>query len=273
MRYSRMMSIIVVAVVIAIGCGSGKPQDAAAKVKSAEGQDGSPLQLAQAPAAAQPTSTSGSASVKGTIRFQGTPPAPTKIKMDADPACLQQHSTSFSGEDVVVNSQGMLKNVFVYVKEGVKGSFPASSAAVKLDQAGCWYHPHVFGIQVNQPLEIINSDQTDHNINAISSSTNRTIFNVSQPRVGVKMMTKKFTKPEVMVRLKCNIHSWMHAYAGVLEHPFFAVSDENGAFTLAGLPAGTYVIEAWHEQYGTQTQSVTVADGESKSIDFTFKAQ
>ena len=139
-----------------------------------------------------------------------------------------------------------------------------------LDQRGCWYTPHIFGIQVGQPLDIINSDASLHNINA-KPKINQP-FNIAQPTKGMKT-TKKFTKPEIGVTFKCNVHPWMHAYGHVLEHPFFGVTGDDGAFTLSGLPAGTYTVEAWHEKYGTQTQSVTVGSGESKSVTFTFKAQ
>ena len=119
-------------------------------------------------------------------------------------------------------------------------------------------------------MEIVNSDSTLHNINA--KPTVNQPFNIAQPIKGMKS-TKKFAKPEVMVKFKCNVHPWMHAYAGVFEHPYFGVSGDDGSFAITGLPAGTYVIEAWHEQYGTKTQTVTVADGESKSIELTFAAQ
>jgi len=268
MHYSRMCSSLLVSVVVAIGCGGSKPQDAAATAERGQAT-AQPIQLAQAPAEAQPVAA-GSAAVQVTVKFQGTAPARTKIKMGADPVCQQQHATPMESEEVVVNGNGTLKNAFVYVKNGITGSYPAPATPVTLEQVGCWYHPHVFGLQVNQPMEILNSDATLHNINA--KPTVNTPFNIAQPVKGMKT-TKKFAKPEVMVKFKCNVHPWMNAYAGVLEHPFFGVSDDQGVVTMKGLPAGTYTLEAWHETYGTQTQTVSVADGETKSIEFTFKAQ
>jgi len=246
---------------VAIGCGSGKPQDAAAKTDATSTPSSSAIQLAQAPA--------GAASVTGTTKLDGTASKPELVKMAADPVCQQQHPTPFFHEDVVVDGQGMLKNAFVYVKQGVNGAFPAPTAPVVLNQTGCWYQPHVVGIQVGQPLQIVNNDATLHNINA--KPTINQPFNVAQPVKGMKT-SKTFAKPEVMVKFKCNVHPWMSAYAGVVEHPFFAVTDEHGAFSIKGLPAGTYVVEAWQEKYGTQTQTVTVGFGETKSVDFTFKA-
>jgi hypothetical protein len=93
---------------------------------------------------------------------------------------------------------------------------------------------------------------------------------MGQPIQGQKN-TKVFTAPEVMVNFKCNVHNWMSAYAGVLSHPYFAVTTGGGAFELKNLPAGTYTIEAWHEKLGTQTESVTLAEKETKTIGFTFK--
>src|SRR3989338_738079 len=260
------MTTLFVSVLVLIGCG-GKPQDASAKTDQPSAEPA--IQLAQTPAQAQPA-TGGSATVTAMVKFEGAAPARTKIKMDADPVCQQQHATAMQSEEVVVNGNGTLKNVFVYVKEGAAGPFPTPATPATLEQAGCWYRPHVFGLQANQPFDIINSDATLHNVNA--KPTANTPFNIAQPVKGMKT-TKKFAKPEVMVKFKCNVHPWMSAYAGVLDHPFFAVSDDQGMATIAGLPAGTYTLEAWHETYGTQTQSVSVADGETKTAEFTFKTQ
>lgn len=267
-RY-RYRSALVIAVLVAIGCGGGKSQDAGATTEH-RAEPERPKQLAQATAEPPPAAAGTGASIRGAIRFQGAAPSPEKIKMDADPVCQQQHQGAFYGEEVVVNPNGTLKNVFVYVKEGLQGTFPAPTTPVVLDQQGCWYQPHVFGIQANQPIEIVNSDATLHNVNV--KPTSNQPFNVAQPAKGMKT-TKKFTKPERMVKFKCNVHPWMHAYAGVLEHPFFSVSGEDGAFAITGLPAGSYVVEAWHEKYGVQTQSITMGDSETRTADFTFKAQ
>ncbi len=265
MHHMKFVSPCAIAIIVAIGCGGAKPQDAAAKPTTTE----APMQLADAPAGTAPAAT-GTAAVQVTVKFAGNAPAAKTIKMDADPICQQQHATAVQSEDVVVNGNGTLKNVFVYVKEGVKGSYPAPATPVTLEQTGCWYKPHIFGIQTNQPLDIVNDDATLHNINA--KPTINVPFNIAQPVKGMKS-SKKFAKPEVMVKFKCNVHPWMNAYAGVLGHPFFGVSDDQGAAAISGLPAGTYTLEAWHEVYGAKTQTVTVGDGEKKTVEFTFKAQ
>jgi len=122
-------------------------------------------------------------------------------------------------------------------------------------------------VMVGQKLEIDNSDPVLHNIKAVP--THNRGFNVSQPGAGMKT-TRTFSTEEVMVPLQCNVHSWMHAYVGVLSHPYFAVSGEDGTFTIDGLPPGTYTVEAWHEKLGTKTATVTVGTGETKTADFTF---
>ena len=266
--WQRVRSGMVVWVLVVIGCGGGKPQDVSATDQADEAVSSAPMALAQAPAGSQPAAGGESAGVRGTVRFEGTAPVMEKIKMDADPVCRQQHAAPMVSEEVAVSSDGALKNVLIYVKDGAQGTFPTPAAAVTLDQSGCWYRPHVFGIQVNQPLEIVNSDATLHNINA--KPTVNPPFNIAQPVQGMKT-TKKFAKPELPVKFKCNVHPWMSAYAGVFEHPFFSVSGADGSFAITGLPAGTYVLEAWHETYGTQTQTVSVADGDTKAVDWTFK--
>lgn len=210
----------------------------------------------------------GQGAISGKIVLEGAPAAETAIKMEADPYCEIQHPTPITPQEVVANANGTLKNVFVYLKEGVSGSFPAPTDPVKFDQKNCWYDPHVFGIRVGQPIEIWNSDDTLHNVHSYPEKS--TPFNLGMPVKGMKLQ-KTFTSPEVMVKIKCDVHPWMVAYAGVLDHPFFSVSGAEGAFELKGVPAGTYTIEAWHEKLGMQTQQVTLTADEAKTLDFTFK--
>jgi hypothetical protein len=212
------------------------------------------------------------ASVSGKITFVGTAPKMKKIKTDADPVCAEMHAdTPLYSEEVVVNPNGTLKNVFVYIKSGLEGkTYETPKTPVVIDQAGCHYVPHVFGMMAKQPLEIINSDDTLHNIHAMP--TNSKEFNVGEPNKGMKV-TRTFANPEVMVHFKCDVHPWMSAYVGVLDNPFFSTTGDDGTFSIKNLPAGDYEIEVWHEKYGTQTQKVKVGEGEAKTVDFTFKGE
>ena len=204
--------------------------------------------------------------IVGTISLQGTPPPNPSINMSSDPYCLKLGAAT---TPTFIVSDGGLENVFVYVKDGLGTlKFPVPTTPVVLDQKGCAYTPRVFGIQVGQSLDIVNSDETLHNIHALPMANRE--FNRGQALKGLKYTTT-FTTPEVMLPFKCDVHKWMNAWVGVLEHPFHAVSGKGGAFALAGLPPGTYTIEAWHEKLGTQTQMVTIGAKESKTITFAFK--
>ena len=214
----------------------------------------------------------GGAAVIGRVRFTGAKPSNPKIDMSEEPECKKKYTTPPALETVVVNANGTLANVFVYVKTGLPAGtkYPTPSTPVVLDQEGCRYRPHAMGIMVGQPLEIRNSDPLLHNIKA-KGVKNRG-FNISQPKAGMTT-TRTFTAPETMVLLECNVHGWMTASLGVLPHPFYATTGSDGTFGLKGLPPGTYTIEAWHEKYGTQTATVTVGGTEIKTADFTFAAK
>jgi len=209
--------------------------------------------------------------VKGVVNFEGTAPKNEAIKMNADPVCVKQNKDPQFQETWMVSDDGKtLGNVFVYVKDGLGNYiFDTPTTPAKIDQQNCRYHPHVFGIRVNQPLEIVNSDPTLHNIHAMPKGNAE--FNNGQPIQGMKM-SHTFDKPEVMVPFKCDVHGWMNAYVGVLEHPYFQVTSKDGKFTLKGLPPGTYTIEAWHEKLGTQEIKVTLGAKETKDANFSFKA-
>ncbi|MFN2399952.1 MAG: carboxypeptidase regulatory-like domain-containing protein [Gemmatimonadaceae bacterium] len=214
------------------------------------------------------TGAMGNASIAGKVAFSGTAPANPAIDMSEEAACKAKHPQGVTDPQIVVND-GMLGNVFVYVKSGIAAgqSYSAPSSPAVIDQDGCIYKPRVFGVMVGQNLEIKNSDPLLHNIKAVPTENRG--FNISQPTQGMTT-TRTFNTREVMVPLECNVHGWMNAYVGVLDHPFFATSDAGGSFKISGLPAGTYEIEAWHEKLGTQTMSVTVGADEAKSADFTF---
>ena len=210
------------------------------------------------------------AKISGKVVFEGTPPPNAVINTGSDPACAEGGKSDLTSESIVVDNGG-LQNVFVYIKDGLgnKYIFDTPTEPVKLDQKGCHYVPHVVGLRTTQPLEVINSDNTMHNVHGMPE-TNRE-FNQGQPVQGMKNSVT-FTTPEVMIRFKCDVHSWMHAYVGVVSHPYFAVSGGSGKFELRTIPPGTYTIEAVHEKLGRQTQTVTLGDKDAKEITFTFNA-
>ena len=186
-----------------------------------------------------------------------------------NPECAALHQGPVLGGDALVRD-GLVENAFVYVKEGLGDrTFAVPETPVVLDQAGCIYQPHVAGAQTCQPIEFRNSDDFLHNVHGTPAESTGWNFAMSTRR-GTR--TVRVEKPEVMVQVRCDVHPWMRAYLGVLDHPYFSVTDKDGKFELKSLPPGTYTIEAWHEKLGTQTQTVTIGEKQTSDVTFTFKA-
>jgi hypothetical protein len=266
MRFDRVVALGVAAMALAAvmaGCSSpsAPPQGQTA-----------PGSAPAAPAAAEPAPepiTGPVGSVAGKITYEGTAARPRVIRMSSDPLCMTEGQAL--SEVLVVGPGNGLQNAFVYVKDGLGNRrFPVPTEPIVLDQQGCRYMPHVIGIQVGQPLEVRNSDPTLHNVHAVPKVNKE--FNFGQPTKGMTS-TRSFEQPEVMVPFRCDVHGWMNAYAGVVAHPFFAVSAADGSFEIKGLPPGTYTLEVWHEQLGTQTMEVTVAADASAPANFVLKAK
>jgi plastocyanin len=206
-------------------------------------------------------------SITGTVTYTGKVPNLKPLAMDADPACAAKHSSPVANEMLVLGAGNVMANVMVRVKTPVPGNFPAPSKPAIIDQDGCQYHPHVLGVMVGQPLKLHNSDGLLHNVHALPKVN--TPFNMAMPANRTEA-DHTFGKEEGMFLVKCDVHPWMSAYVGVFANPFFAVSGKDGKFTIEGLPAGTYEVEAWHEKLGTKSGTVTVADGKAATIDFAF---
>jgi hypothetical protein len=258
--------------VLAVACGGGKEvvdekelgeDDHAAPTATADGGavgNGAPAAAAAVVADA--------ATLGGTVKFEGAAAKMSAVQMGADPYCASQHPTPQMDEEVVIGPAGELANVIVFVKD-VPGNYPTPTTPAVLDQRGCHYVPHVSAVQVNQPIEIKNSDATLHNVHAMPEVNSQ--FNEGQPVQGMTS-TKKFDKAEIKpFRIKCDVHGWMKSYMAVLPHPYHAVSQMNGTFSIANLPPGSYTLVAWHEKYGQQEQQVTVGPKEQKQVTFTFK--
>ncbi|MBV9079682.1 MAG: carboxypeptidase regulatory-like domain-containing protein [Elusimicrobia bacterium] len=257
---SRSRYLLLIPVLALAACKGGQNQAAAPAADNKAAQ-----QTAQSPV---DPATAGS--ISGTVKFTGAAPKMPKINMSADAYCKTQHTTDVFSPEVVVNPNNTLKWVYVYVKSGLPADmkFPAPTTAAVFDQNGCMYNPHVLAVQAGQQITIRNSDGVLHNIDVRPAANQG--FNVGQPVKGMETQ-KSFTTPEVMIPVKCDVHPWMAAFIGVQNHPYAAVTDDNGAFSLANLPPGTYTLEAWHEKYGTATQEVTVGPKETKTVEFEFK--
>jgi plastocyanin len=254
------ITLSIAAALMFLGCGQKETSAPEEKTSEATEQAAAPTPIDQA--------TVGS--ISGKVSFQGAKPKTPRIMMDQDPVCVQKHSGPVMVEDGAVNGNGTLPNVFVYVKSGVeKYTFAVPTQPVELDQDGCMYKPHVVGIQVGQTLSILTKDATTHNIHPMPKDNRE--WNMSQAP-NAAPLEQKFSRPEIMIPVKCNQHPWMKAYVGVTKNPFFVVTGSDGTFTIKGLPPGDYTIEAWTATFGTQEQKVTVGAKESKTADFTFKS-
>jgi hypothetical protein len=206
-------------------------------------------------------------SIAGLVRFLGETPLVTPIAMGGFPGCLINHSEPYQDSSVLVEN-GRLRNVFVYIREGLdERVFSIPTDPVVFDQKGCVYRPHVFGVQRFQPIMVTNSDSLLHNVHSLP--VNQAGFNFGQPVAGVKNMVQ-FGESEVMVPVKCDVHGWMRAYIGVVDHPYFAVTPADGSFRLENVPPGSYTLEAWHEMFGVQRAKVIVRDNDDVIVNFEF---
>ena len=209
------------------------------------------------------------ATVAGKVRVDGPRPGLARINMAADPACVKAHPSGVNSDYIVAESGGGLENVFVFVSEGLaESSFAVPAEPAVIEQKGCMYEPHVVAMQTGQKLRVVNDDRTLHNIHPLPANNRE--WNKAEPPGSA--IEEAFAREEVAIPVKCNVHPWMHSYIAVFRHPFFTVSGTDGTFALKNLPPGTYTIKAWHEKLGTATQKVTIAPGETKSLEFVFKA-
>ena len=270
--------LLTAALVAAAGCGGDKktgnppPAGGAPANSSAAGGDKGAAASGKKYDAA--TST---ASVSGTVKFTGTKPADDvlTIKPSSDAFCME-HAKSIVNDKFVVAADGSLPNCFIWAQKGPHkemSGFPASPK-VTLDQSGCTYVPHIFGLRVGEAFTVKNSDSTTHNVHA-RPKTNKDFLN--KPQNANQSDDFTYDQKETAIPINCDIHTWMSAYAFVLDHPFFAVTDASGKFSIKGLPAGTYTFRVWHESFTAdktemqQDFEVTVKDGEAATKDVELK--
>jgi hypothetical protein len=262
----RSLSIALLAATLGLGvtaCKKGDEPGPAGETPASETSGGA---AAEAQRPAGPTGT-----VRGVVKFAGEAPEMPRLLRGADPECAKKEMTA---ETVLVNDNGTLRDVLVRVKPGaVPGWIP--SQPVVIDQIDCMYRPRVQGGVIGQKLEVSNSDQTTHNVHVRSLKLGKrqghdTVFNRAQP-AGVGPIHAVIEEDEIY-KLKCDQHGWMQGYIVLSDNPYASVSDQGGAFTIDQAPVGTYELEAWHAFYGVKTAEVTVEEGKTAEVEFSFDA-
>ncbi|HVB57270.1 MAG TPA: carboxypeptidase regulatory-like domain-containing protein [Candidatus Acidoferrales bacterium] len=207
--------------------------------------------------------------IVGTIYFKGDKPKLPAINMANDPVCVSEQTGTVYVQDGEVNSNGTLPNALVYVKsQPGSPSLSAPRNSVDLTQQGCMYEPHVLGVMVGQPLQVVTLDPTMHNVHVLPKINRE--WNVTQ-RPGSPSIIKTFTQPEIMIPVHCNAHPWMKAYIGVVSNPYYSVTGTEGSFVIKDVPPGEYTLAVWTATFGIQEHRVTMRAGESSTVDFTFE--
>ena len=256
--YLRVAAPILLAISIS-GCAKNPPSTDLARGAKTAHSGGKLVDMASA------------GSVTGTVRFDGVPPQPKTINMIDVPNCAKMHATPVLTEAVVPGDGGTLQNAVVYLEGDFSVySFPQSDEAVKVDQRGCIYTPHVAAVMTGDALEVTNADSVTHNINVISKYHQG--WNETQVS-GSAHLVRRFAREEIPMTVKCTMHPWMRFYVAVFDHPYFQVTGKDGKFVLRNVPPGTYTLAVWHETYGTKKQTVVIQPKLQQTVSLTFTAK
>jgi plastocyanin len=249
--------------ILALGCGRAEPPGGSGAASPSPPPEPGKVEPRPATPGDAPK---GAASIRGVVRVTGTP-ARGRARLTDD--CAALHAGPLLLDDVVADAQGRLQWAFVYIKKGLEGRrYPPPAAPVVIDQRECRYEPHVVGMVAGQRLKVTNSDDLLHNVHGLPFANRE--WNWGQPRKGAENEIT-LQVPEVMIRMKCDIHPWMSAWIGVLEHPFFAVTGPDGSFAIEGLPDGRYVLEVWHEAFESIQREMDLKSGESRLEEFVLE--
>lgn len=252
----KQLALTVIPTLLVISCGGGNPT-------TKQVEQTAPVQYFRVD-----STTAGS--IVGKVTFTGARLAMKIISMEADAGCQAANAGHpVSDPSLVVAKNGALANTFVYIQAGLEGKkFEPPKEPASLDQHGCMFAPRVLGLQAGQSLDLKNGDSVSHNIHPLPSNNRE--WNQEQPPHAAEAH-HKFARAEVMIPVKCNIHNWMHAYIGVLDHPYFAVTGLDSSFEIRNVPPGDYTLTAWQEKLGEQKQQVHIAPSAAAAVNFEYQ--
>ncbi len=213
-----------------------------------------------------PRPSAGTGTIKGHVRLVGNAPANPIIRMGVDPVCAAMTRAARPVQQFVVkNADGGLANSFVRL-DGTFPRTPVPTQPATLTQQNCIYGPRMVAARVGQTLMVVNRDMTLHNVQSVTTKGNT--FNITQPSVG--MVFSYVLKAAEIIRIKCDVHPWMMGYVGVVDHPYFAMTGDDGSFTIERVPAGRRTVHVWHEAFGDMVRTVVVKAGETVTVDVAY---
>jgi plastocyanin len=221
-------------------------------------------------------SSSYAADITGLVTLTGTPPPEIPYtQLMQDPTCGALHSETPTTHFFVVGKNGEFGDVVVYLKDSSGNDITGKSTgqvapSVVLDQKGCLYTPQILAVQTGQKLTVKNSDPCIHNVHTVSKAGNPQ-HNDAQMAGGADL-NYAFDKPEMFMKVECDVHPWMFAWVSIFDNPWYSISDADGKFVIKDVPPGKYTIVAAHRKLGEQTQTVEVTD-KGATVNFTFAAK
>lgn len=208
-------------------------------------------------------------SISGHVRFEGPVPAQTPLQLGGWSACRAQYPDGWPlAADLLVHN-GKLQNALVSITHGLGDRvFAVPKEPVSSDQRGCVFIPRILTVRAGQPLRFMNSDPIAHNVHGWPQRAHPWNFSLGMKGTA---QTIRIHTPENRIPVSCDIHGWMRAYVAVFDHPYFALSDAEGRFSLVNVPPGSYVIEAWHERLGVRRRRLHLEPQDKRELVFTFR--